>query len=130
MKKKKLIYLASPYTHSSKKVMHERFERVMRLTAYLIRKGNFVLSPIVYGHIMASRYEMPTNWEYWLEFDRILISKCDKLVVFKMRGWDKSNGVKEEIDIAKHYKIPVEYIEDKIKSGIKTYKCVCLFKEA
>jgi hypothetical protein len=126
---KELIYLASPYTHASKKVMYERFEKVLRLTAYLIRKGNFVFSPIAYGHVMAGKYKMPTDWKYWLNFDEKFISKCDKLMVFKIRGWDKSLGVQAEIKIAKKYKIPVEYIEDKIKKGIGIEKCACLFKE-
>jgi len=129
MKNKELIYLASPYTHASKKLMYERFEKVLRLTAHLIRKGRFVFSPIAYGHVMAGKYKMPTDWEYWLAFDEKLISKCDKLMVFKMRGWEKSKGVQAEIKIAKKYKIPVEYIEDKIKKGIESEKCACLYEE-
>jgi hypothetical protein len=124
---KELIYLASPYTHASKKVMYERFEKVLRLTAYLIRKGYVVFSPIAYGHVMAGRYKMPTDWEYWLAFDEKLISKCNRLLVFKLKGWNKSKGVQAEIKIAKKYKIPVEYVFDKIKKGIRTVECACLF---
>jgi len=129
MKNKDLIYLASPYTHASKKIMYERFEKVLRLAAYLIRKGHFVFSPIAYGHVMAGRYKLPTDWKYWLSFDEKLISKCDKLMVFKLKGWQKSKGVQAEMKIARKYKIPVGYIEDKIKMGIRTKKCACLFKE-
>jgi len=115
MKNKELIYLASPYSHPSKKIMHDRFEKVLRLAAYLIRKGMFVFSPIAYGHVMAGKYKMPTDWKYWLAFDEKLISKCDKLMVLKLKGWNKSKGVQAEIKIDKKYKIPVGYIEDTIK---------------
>jgi len=129
--KKELIYLASPYTHASKKVVYERFEKVLRLTAHLIGKGYFVFSPIAYAHIMASRYEMPTDWNFWLSFDEKFISKCDKLMIFKLKGWKKSKGVQAEIKLAKKYKIPVEYIEDKNRINItqSTGKCVCLLEE-
>ena len=123
MKNKELIYLASPYTHASKKVVHERFEKVLELTAHLIGKGLFVFSPIAYGHVMAGKHKMPTDWKFWLAFDEKIISKCDKLMVFKMKGWDKSKGVQAEIKIAKKYKIPVEYIEDK---RVGKEKCACL----
>ena len=129
MNKKELIYLASPYSHASKKVMYERFEKVLRLAAHLIGKGQFVFSPIAYGHVMAGKYKMPTDWEFWLAFDEKVISKCDKLIVLKLEGWQKSNGVQAEIKIAKKYKIPIEYIEDKIKKVIGAEKCSCLFKE-
>lgn len=111
--KKELIYLASPYTHPSKKKMDERFERVLELAANLINKGLFVFSPIAYGHVMAGRHELPTDWKFWLNFDEKVISKCDKLMVFKLKGWGKSKGVKAEIKLAKKYKIPIEYIEEK-----------------
>jgi len=126
---KNLIYLASPYTHASKMVMYERFEKVLRLTAHLIRKGHFVFSPIAYGHVMAGRYKMPTDWEYWLAFDEKMISKCDKLLVFKLKGWNKSKGVQAETKIARKFGVPVEYIEDKIKKRIGRKKCACLFEE-
>src|ERR1035437_2603648 len=106
MNNKELIYLASPYTHKSKKIVHERFEKVLELTARLIRKGLFVFSPIAYGHVMAGKNKLPTDSKYWLEFDEKIISKCDKLIVFKINGWKESNGVQAEIKIANKYKIP------------------------
>lgn len=126
LRNKELIYLASPYTHDSPKVMHERFEKVLRMTAYLIRQGNFIFSPITYGHIMARRYKVPTEWDYWAEFDSNIISRCDKLMVLKIKGWQHSKGVKAEIQVAKDCRIPIVYIEDKIKKKIKDQECVCL----
>lgn len=132
-KNQELIYLASPYTHVSKREMYKRFAKVLRITAYLLRKGYFVFSPIAYSHVLASRYKMPTDWKYWLNFDKKMISRCDKLIVFKLKDWKKSKGVQAEIELAKKYKVPIEYIEDKIKKGIKltrgSNKCVCLFEE-
>jgi hypothetical protein len=117
-KKKELIYLASPYTHSDKAVMQERFEKVLRMTAYLIRQGLFVFSPIAYGHTMAMKYKVPTEWGYWCDFDSTIISRCDKVMVLKIKGWDKSKGVQAEIQVAKDCGIPVVYISDKIKKKI------------
>lgn len=111
--KKDLVYLASPYTHNFKKVMHYRFEKVMKLTAGLLKKGHFIFSPITYAHIMATKHTLPTNWEYWLDFDELIISRCDKLFVFTLDGWEESKGVSKEIEIAKKYNIPIFYINEK-----------------
>jgi len=129
MTKKQLIYFASPYTHSSKHVVHERFEKVTRFTSHLIKKGYFVFSPIVYCHLMAGRYKMPTDWKYWHDFNEEFMSRCDKLLIFKLKGWQQSGGIKKEIEMAKKHKIPVEYIGDTIKKKIRCNKCVYLPKK-
>ena len=123
------VYLASPYTHVSKEVMHRRFEKTLRMTSYLIKKGYCIFSPIVYCHVMAGKYTIPTNWEYWLNFNKIMLLKSNKLMVLTIRGWKQSRGVKKEIELARNNKIPIEYIEDKIKKKIKPTKCTCLHQK-
>jgi hypothetical protein len=54
---------------------------------------------------------MPTDWEFWMDFCIALLSKCDRMVVAKIPGWEESKGVQAEIRYAQDHGIPVEYIK-------------------
>ena len=106
-----LIYLASPYSHPEDRVREENFRKVSKMAAHLVSQGKVVVSPITYGHTLLDFKEMPSNWEFWSHFCSSILFKCDRLIVYKMEGWDKSLGVDEEISIARDHGIPVEYLE-------------------
>lgn len=74
-------------------------------------EGKFILSPIVHGHEMVIRHQVPGDWAYWNNYCRLTLSKCDRMYVFMLDGWEESNGVQGEIAIAKELNIPIEYIE-------------------
>jgi hypothetical protein len=107
----KLVYLASPYSHPDDAMRKLNFVKVSMLAAKLASEGHVVLSPITYGHTLVDFHEMPTDWPFWENFCITILSKCDKLLVYKMEGWDKSKGVAAEIEYAMENNIPVEYIE-------------------
>ena len=54
---------------------------------------------------------LPREFDFWHKYDEWFISRCDKVVVVKMWGWEQSKGVQAEIEIAHKLGIPVEYIE-------------------
>lgn len=107
----KVIYIASPYSNPDPNVIEENYRKVAELSAELCSQGMVVLSPIVYGHTLLSFKEMPNDWAFWTNFCLSLLSKCDELWVYKMEGWDKSTGVKGEIEFATNNFIPVKYID-------------------
>jgi hypothetical protein len=106
-----IIYLASPYSHPDDQVREENFRKISKVAAKMNAEGIVALSPITYGHTLVQFHEMPTDWEFWQNFCFELLIKCDKLVVCKMEGWDKSRGVEAELSIARDHGIPIEYIE-------------------
>ncbi len=108
---KPLVYVASPYTHSDPNVVSERYEQVSRLTAKLVAEGMAAISPITYGHHLLEFYTMPSDWGFWMDFCIALLSKCDRLLVVKMPGWEESRGVQAEIRYAQDHGIPIEYME-------------------
>jgi Domain of unknown function (DUF1937) len=77
----------------------------------MVSEGKTVLSPITYGHILTEFHDMPTDWEFWNNFCFNLLIKCDRMIICKMEGWDKSRGISEEISIAKDHGILIEYME-------------------
>jgi hypothetical protein len=107
----KLIYLASPYSHSEDSVRHENYLIVTKIAADLVSRGHVAISPITYGHMLLEHAKMPTDWEFWENFCITLLEKCEKIIVCNnMVGWDKSRGVAAEIDFAKTHGIEIEYL--------------------
>lgn len=109
----KLIYLASPYSHSNDDIREMNYKIVSKIAANMIFEGNVVLSPISYGHNLLNFCEMPSDWDFWYNFCVTFLLKCDELMVVKMAGWDVSKGVLEEIEIAKNHNIKISFIEPK-----------------
>ena len=108
--KLKKIYLAIPYTHKKKSVMQRRFGLANKITADLIRDGNFVYSPISSSHPLV-KYGLPVEWDFWFAFDESFIEWADELHVVMADGWKQSKGVKAEIEIAEKLGKAVVFIE-------------------
>lgn len=110
---KKIVYLAVPYSDRDREVRVQRFEAVNKAAAKLMKDGEFVFSPISHTHPIAEAGDLPKGWEFWQNYDRSFLDVAKKVIVLKIPGWDKSVGVKGEIDIAAELDIPVEYMEVK-----------------
>lgn len=106
----KLYYLASPYSHKNHEIMIERFEAVTKASADLMKLNIFVYSPITHSHPMV-KYNLPTDWSFWKEYDELFLMKCDALLVLKLNGWETSTGVSAEIGIAKELNKEIIYLE-------------------
>ena len=106
-----LIYLASPFSDSERRVREERYNFAVEATSLLLKIGTFVYSPIVHNYVIASRYELPNEFSFWQEFDSLMIGKCDILAVLMLPGWNESIGVTCEIDLALELGKTVKYIK-------------------
>lgn len=119
-------YLASPYSYigndpaQEQLVQTERYLEVNRVAVELLKQHVAVFSPIAYNHPMKD-WGLPTDWKFWEKIDKAFLAKCDCMLVLTMEGWDKSTGVKGELDYCKKNNIPVLYIssEDVFKKKIK-----------
>lgn len=109
---KGLVYLASPYSAPTQRQRTLRFHQVCKKAAELMEKGELIFCPIAHSHPIET-YGMDErhNGDWWLNQDFAVLEKCSKLYVYKMPGWEKSYGVKREIDFAELLGLPVEYIE-------------------
>jgi len=108
---RKLIYLASPYTHPDSEVRENRFESVCKATAALIAKGYYVFSPIASSHPIAVKYNLPTPYHFWQEFNELMISRSDYVVVLELDGWKESVGVSAERAFAERIGKPIFFAD-------------------
>lgn len=112
------IYLATPYSHQDTAVMEQRFDAVNKIAAQLLNDGHHVYSPISHTHPIALAGELPKTWDFWEAYDRVFLEWADELYVYMQDGWEKSVGVKAEIEIAHSMSKPVFYIAPEIGTSV------------
>lgn len=105
-----LSYLACPYTHEDIAVRTERFQMANYVSAHFMKKGKMIFSPISHTHSIAVVAKLPYFWEFWREFDIAYLKASKELLVMQLPGWEKSVGVRAEIELAYDFMIPVLYI--------------------
>lgn len=106
-----LVYLATPYSHERMAVREHRFKVVNRVAADLMREGVHIYSPISHTHPIAMAGDLPKGWEFWEQYDRVMLVACVKVIVLRQEGWEESKGVTAEIAIAREMGLPVEFID-------------------
>lgn len=126
MENKKLVYVGSPYSHESKAVMEENFKRVTAFTAKLCAEGVLAFSPITYGHTLVEFRDMPRDWNFWKTFCLSFMDNAERMIVYKMPGWENSRGLEAEIEYAKQNNIPIEYVDfvDDVPTESSKYELV------
>jgi len=107
----KKIYLAAPYSHPSAQVRAKRYFHINKKAAELMRLGDIVFSPISHSHPIAVQEKLPLSADYWQVMNESLIDWADKVIVYRMAGWQFSSGVQSEIAYAKKTGKPVDYID-------------------
>lgn len=107
----KLIYLASPFSHKSKWVMKLRWAIITSLAAKLIGEGVHLFGPITESHSYVEFGLQENGWEFWKAHDCLMLEKCDEVWVAKMKGWEESIGVTEEIKYAIQKGKPIKYLD-------------------
>lgn len=112
---REFTYLASPYSSSGETKLHherERFEQVSVVASELFRQGTHVFSPIAHSHPIKDIGGMlPGSFSYWAEYCRRTLSMCDTLTVCKLDGWEESEGVGKEIELAKKLGKPIRELD-------------------
>lgn len=105
----KLIYLASPYSHTDKAVMELRAKQVAKFAGYMMKQGLIVFSPIAHGHSIAMEHALPTDFAFWENHCKAFLEVSGCLYVLKLEGWQHSKGVKAEVRMAKKMNLPIYY---------------------
>lgn len=105
-------YLATPYSRYPDG--HEAaFSVAVANTAELIKNGVTVFCPIAHTHPIVAHpnNDLKSCWDTWKRFDMIMIKKSVGLIVCKLKSWEDSVGVKEEIEYARSINKPIVYMD-------------------
>ena len=107
-----LEYIAAPYTHSDPNVTKDRMNKFCQFMADRISAGFYPVSPLM-NDLLVGRADtnFPLDWEYWQGFSKTMLKKCDSMIVLTFEGWEESEGVTAEIELAKELGIKTVYAE-------------------
>lgn len=115
----KLIYLSSPYSNPDETVRHERYRWAMLTVTHYLHQGIYLYSPILHNHPITC-YDDLGSAEEWLEFDYVILDRCDEMWVLCIEGWESSLGISAEIAYCNTRGIKVRHIDphvDQIPEG-------------
>ena len=102
-------YLASPYS-GSVEVMQQRYEAALRIVGILLKKREWVYSPIVHAHEIAVRYAMPRDAKFWWEYNKTMMEAAERLLVLTLPGWRESVGVAMEVEFFSPLSKPILFV--------------------
>lgn len=105
-----VAYLACPYMDPDVNVRKKRLATVTQVAHDLIKQGLLVYSPLTHN-IPIDQLGIHGDWHTWRTFDLEMLGRCDRLIVLKLDGWDRSSGVTAEIAHAESLGLPIESIE-------------------
>lgn len=92
-----MIYIASPYTHPDPSIVLSRYDETQHYCAKLFQQEHWAFSPVVHCHALAVEFKLPTDAEYWKEYNLHMLTRADELHVLQLAGWRASQGVFNEV---------------------------------
>jgi hypothetical protein len=109
---REVIFLSAPYNDPDSAVMEDRVKKVAIVASQIERSGKgHVIAPNLSNHLMVKHGHVPRETSWWASQFLTLLSRCDELWVLKLPGWDRSVGVKQEIDHAAKNHIKIRYLD-------------------
>lgn len=106
-----LIYVGTPYTRYDGGI-ERAFVDACKVTARLVERGLNVYSPIAHTHPIATHGGLdPLDLTLWLDFDAAMMLKSDAMIVARLPGWERSSGVRHEIDVFVQADKPVFHMD-------------------
>lgn len=107
------VYLACPYTHADPDVQLQRMELASIVAARIMQNGFAVYSPITHGHHIAQHLpgNIVTGHDFWMAQCLPIVVKAAALIVLPMAGWRQSRGVRDEMEFARRYGLPIGIVQ-------------------
>ena len=95
------IFLACPYSHVDENVIHQRFLACNKVAAKIVESGNTVFSQVTMSHpinLALEKTEKANVGRMWAPVDAVFLDAMEELIILDLEGWDKSAGIKREIE--------------------------------
>lgn len=103
-------YIASPYTHPDSTVRAARYEQALTFLAWALNNGIWSYCPIVQCHALCVKHKMPYEFNFWRDYNKVMLTAAAHVIVLQLDGWQQSKGVGGEIEFAKGLDKPISYM--------------------
>ncbi len=100
-------YLAHPYTAETEKQTDFLVQEALDIYAEFVTNGIYMYHATFATHAIAKRKRLPTHFQFWLSFNSAFIKPSAGVIVAEITDWEKSRGVKSEIEEARSLGKPV-----------------------
>lgn len=90
--------------------MHERYLRVLEVSAHLQRAGITVYSPIVHNHEMARRFHLPKESDFWERHNKAMLIPSLGMFILELPGWETSSGIQKEVRCCHEHNILIRQL--------------------
>lgn len=107
------IFICFPLGHADAEVVKERIRRTTEYCLELTKQGHVPFSPALMGLTMLNvlpENERDVTFAVWEEFCYAYLEPADEVHVLQLNGWAISKGVAGEVNKAKEWGKPIEYI--------------------
>ncbi len=97
-----MIYLASPlFAIENYKMAHRYGATKYWVNRLQQQTSEWIYSPILHYYESANQYNLPKDYLYWQRINHQAIDLSSALWVLMLPGWEKSQGIADEIAYAK-----------------------------
>lgn len=107
--RKPIYYLGAPYTDPDPKIRAFRTKAVTQFCYDQLNEGRLVYSPLTHN-VPIDRLGILGDYLSWIDFDHGMLARLDGLIVLKLPGWERSKGLKAEMDMAEKLGLPIEEV--------------------
>jgi len=108
-----MLYLCCPYTHPDPVVREYRFQIACRVASKLMQAGIVVFSPLSHSVPIAQHGGLDElDHAFWMSMCLPFLQHSDELLILGLDGWERSEGVREELFFALGKNKPITLIEE------------------
>lgn len=105
------IFVISPYTSASRSIVALRVLEADLYIGELVRQGKVAYSTVSAMDHVTDICNLPNDWAYWKHHCEQMIASTYEVHVLCLDGWEESEGVQAEIEIAKMFCKKITYIK-------------------
>jgi len=59
---------------------------------------------------MACKHGLPKDWQYWQDYLKVMLPRCEEVWVVMIEGWASSVGILAEVQLAKELGKVVRFV--------------------
>lgn len=99
-----LIYIATPYTSHPDGMEAAHYQTCALVAKLHVQKVWGAYSPILHFHDVAYYANLPTDANHWKDENEHKLRVASAILIGKLAGWDKSEGIQSEVEYAMAWK--------------------------
>ena len=106
-----LVFISAPYSKVDDKEL--LMQTIARFSGeYMIaHPGQYAVTGLMHHYALLECPSLGTDYAFWKDWCELFLSRCDKVIVLQLPGWETSTGVSEEIKLATKLSKPIEFAQ-------------------